>query len=87
MSSDSAPTARMVSIVDDHAVGAMGSQGIFFVVEPDREDLTEIATMVDEGSLRPSVGRSSTLSEGPELMDAKETGRVQGKVSIRVGGP
>ena len=40
-SSALAPTARMVSIVDDHAVGAMGSQGTFFVVEPDREDLDQ----------------------------------------------
>jgi len=85
VSSGLGPTVRMVSIVDDHAVGAMGSQGTFFVVEPDREDLTKIATMVDEGSLRPTVGRCSTLSEGPELMGAKEAGRVQGKVSIRIG--
>jgi hypothetical protein len=62
------------------AVAAMGSHGTFFVVEPDREDLTKIATIVDEGSLRPTVGRCSTLSDGPELIGAKETGHVQGKV-------
>ncbi|MGO9735738.1 zinc-binding dehydrogenase [Mycobacterium sp.] len=85
VSSRLAPSARMVSIVDDHAVAAMGSHGTFFVVEPDREDLTKIATMVDKGSLRPTVGRCSMLSEGPELIGAKETGHVQGKVSIRMG--
>ncbi len=78
------PSARMVSIVDDHLVGPMGRQGTFFVVEPDREDLTKIATMVDEGSLRPTVGRCATLSEGRELIGAKEMGHVQGKVSIRI---
>ena len=34
-----------MSIVDDRAVGALGSQGTFFVVEPNREDLTKIGVV------------------------------------------
>ena len=75
----------MVSTVDDHIVRLMGRQGTFFVVEPDQADLTKFATMVDEGSLRPTVGRCATLSKGSELMGAKDMGHVQGKMSIRVG--
>ena len=79
------PSARMVSIVDGLVVGTMGNRGTFFVVEPDREGLTKIATMVDQGVLSPAVGRCSTMSEAPELIRDKEKGLVQGKASILLG--
>ncbi len=75
---------RFVSIVDSEALELVGSRGTFFVVEPDREGLIEIARRVDEGSLRPVVGRQSDLSDGPGLLEAKERGGVPGKVSLTV---
>jgi NADPH:quinone reductase-like Zn-dependent oxidoreductase len=77
-------SGRFVSIVDTAALELVGGRGTFFVVEPDRDGLTEIARRVDEGSLSPVVGRQSELSDGPKLLEAKELGRVPGKVSIRV---
>ena len=75
---------RLVSIVDPAIPEVVGTRGTFFVVEPDRDGLTEIARRVDEGLLSPVLGRQSDLSEGPKLLEAKERGRLPGKVSINV---
>ena len=75
---------RLVSIVDPAIPEVVGTRGTFFVVEPDRDGLTEIARRVDEGLLSPVLGRQSDLSEGPKLLEAKELGRLPGKVSINV---
>ena len=56
-------SGRFVSIVDPAVSELVGSRGTFFVVEPDRDGLTEIARRVDDGSLRPVVGRQSDLSD------------------------
>jgi NADPH:quinone reductase-like Zn-dependent oxidoreductase len=77
-------TGRFVSIVDPATPELVGSRGTFFVVEPDRADLIEIASRVDEGLLIPNLGRQADLSEAPELLEAKELGDVTGKVSIKV---
>jgi NADPH:quinone reductase-like Zn-dependent oxidoreductase len=77
---------RVVSIVDPALTQPFGSRGTFFVVEPDREGLNELARRVDEGQLHPGVRHSSTLSEGRELIVAKESRRVSGKVSLTVQG-
>ncbi|HEY1485621.1 MAG TPA: NADP-dependent oxidoreductase [Micromonosporaceae bacterium] len=36
----------------------------FFVVRPDRDELTQIAALVDDGALEPLVGQTFTLAEG-----------------------
>ena len=77
-----ASSARFVSIVDPAAAELIGARGTFFVVEPDREGLAEVARRVDNGTLTPVLGRRSDLAAGPKLFEAKERGRVPGKVSI-----
>ena len=76
--------SRFVSIVDPTASELAGSRGTFFVVEPDRDGLTEIARRVDDGSLSPALGQQADLSGAPKLLEAKELGHVTGKVSINV---
>ena len=79
-----ASSGRFVSIVDPAAAELVGSRGTFFVVEPDRDGLNEIARRVDDGSLSPALGQQADLSGAPKLLEAKELGRVTGKVSINV---
>jgi NADPH:quinone reductase-like Zn-dependent oxidoreductase len=76
--------SRLVSIVDPAVADSFGSRGTFFVVEPDRDGLNEIARRVDEGLLSAGLGRCCDLSDGRELAEAKEAGRVSGKVSLTV---
>ncbi|MFZ0388627.1 MAG: NADP-dependent oxidoreductase [Solirubrobacteraceae bacterium] len=75
---------RLVSIVDPTVAELVGSRGTFFVVEPDRDGLTQITRRVDDGLLSPVLGRQADLSDGRKLLEAKELGGVPGKVSIAV---
>ena len=51
-----------------------GGRGVYFVVEPDREGLRELARRIDRGVLEPRVGVSCALDEGREAILAKERG-------------
>ncbi len=77
-------SGRFVSIVDPAVAQVAGARGTFFVVEPDRGALTEIARLVDQRRLSPALGRQADLGDASELLAAKERGRVSGKVSITV---
>ena len=75
---------RTVVSVEPSVLGAGGTRGVFFVVEPDRATLAELARLVDTGELKPTIGQCCSLSDGRETIEAKERGRVRGKVSIAV---
>jgi NADPH:quinone reductase-like Zn-dependent oxidoreductase len=75
---------RVISIVDPTVAELVGPRGTFFVVEPDRDGLTQITRRVDDGLLSPVLGRQADLSDGARLFEAKELGGEPGKVSITV---
>ena len=61
------------------------AHGGYFVVEPDRRGLAEIAARVDEGELRAVVGRTCSLQDAPAVLADKESGGGKnGKVAISV---
>jgi NADPH:quinone reductase-like Zn-dependent oxidoreductase len=62
------------------AAAAGGYRGVFFVVEPDRDQLAELARRVDAGRLRPVIGQSVGLRAGAEAFAAKGRGGMPGKV-------
>ncbi len=51
---------------------------------PSGENLTQIASLVDAGKIRPVVERVLSLSEAAEAHRRVETGRCRGKVVLRV---
>ena len=53
----------------------------YFIVEPSRTQLAEIARLIDEGALRPVVGAVFPLAEGRQAYQHKP---VRGKVVLRV---
>jgi NADPH:quinone reductase-like Zn-dependent oxidoreductase len=55
----------------------------FFVVEPDRPQLIELARRIDAGRLRPVVGQVTDLSDGAQAWAAKRDGGIPGKVALR----
>ena len=57
---------------------------VFFVVEPDRRLLAELARSIDAGELRPVLGATFPLSEGRRAFEAKLDGGVPGKVALSV---
>jgi NADPH:quinone reductase-like Zn-dependent oxidoreductase len=55
----------LVTIPDPPTVHPTGGRAIFFVVEPDREQLTQLAARVREGRLVPVVTTVRPLAEAP----------------------
>jgi NADPH:quinone reductase-like Zn-dependent oxidoreductase len=73
----------LVSIVEEPPMG--GARGVYFVVEPARAELEELAHRADEGDLRPVVGKVFDLADVDRAFEAKAGGGVPGKVVVRVG--
>jgi NADPH:quinone reductase-like Zn-dependent oxidoreductase len=60
------------------------ARGAYFVVEPARSELQELARRADTGELRPVVGEVVDLADGAKAFQAKRGGRVPGKVVLRI---
>jgi NADPH:quinone reductase-like Zn-dependent oxidoreductase len=59
------------------------ARGFYFVVEPARSELEELARRADAGDLRPVVGEVFDLDVG-KAFEAKAGGGVPGKVVLRI---
>jgi|SRR6266498_2359551 len=88
------PGGALVSVVeppDPEAAARVGVQGRYFIVEPDRAQLRELARRIDAGQLRPVVGRVFDLAEGARAFEAKQGHGLPGKAVWQVvadgGGP
>ena len=79
------PGGVLVSVVEPpEEAGRSGAGGVFFVVEPDRAALSELARRIDAGELRSIVGEVFQLERGREAFEAKRRSGVPGKVVLRV---
>jgi NADPH:quinone reductase-like Zn-dependent oxidoreductase len=79
------PGGVLVSVVEPpEEAGRPGTGGVFFVVEPDRAALTELARRIDAGELRSIVGEVFPLERGREAFEAKRRSGVPGKAVLRV---
>ena len=56
----------------------------YFVVTPDRKQLIEIAQLVDDGVLRPTLDRVFPLSDAREAFERSLVGHQAGKNVLRV---
>ncbi|MEU5732229.1 MULTISPECIES: NADP-dependent oxidoreductase [Streptomyces] len=72
----------LVTVVMPPKVQPKDGRAVFFVVEPDRARLTNLATRVRDGRLKPVVGAVRPLTEAPAAF-APAT-RTPGKAIIRV---
>jgi NADPH:quinone reductase-like Zn-dependent oxidoreductase len=79
------PGGVLVSIVPPpEEVRHPGARGVLFVVEPNREALSELARRVDAGELRSIVGEVFPLERGREAFEIKQRSGVPGKVVLQV---
>ncbi|MGP3955865.1 NADP-dependent oxidoreductase [Nonomuraea sp. 3N208] len=72
----------LVAIASPPTVRPRDGQAIFFVVEPDRARLADLARRLRDGRLRPNVGSVRTLAEATSVLAAAQ--RTPGKTIIRV---
>ena len=81
------PGGSIVSIVEAPNAERADVNCLLFVVEPNGEQLTELARRIDTESLRPVVGKVGALSDGPRLWAEKIAGVVPGKVVLTPSSP
>ncbi|HSE82351.1 MAG TPA: NADP-dependent oxidoreductase [Gaiellaceae bacterium] len=70
---------RLVSIAEEPA-----GEGVYFVVEPNREELAEIARLADSADLRPLVDSVFPLGDAPAAFERVMKPGKRGKVVLRV---
>lgn len=81
------PGGSMVSIVEAPNAVRADVNSLHFVVEPNREQLTELTPRIDAERLRPVVGSVGALSDGPRLWAEKIAGGTPGKVVLTPSSP
>jgi NADPH:quinone reductase-like Zn-dependent oxidoreductase len=72
---------RLVSIAAEPP-----GEGTYFVVEPNREQLVELARLADDGALRVAIDSTFALSEPAAAFERSLASGKRGKVVIRVAG-
>jgi NADPH:quinone reductase-like Zn-dependent oxidoreductase len=79
------PGGRLVSVAEEppSGVGA-GIEASYFVVEPSRAQLVEIARLVDEATLRPAVDSVFPLADARAAFERSLASGKSGKVVIRI---
>ena len=77
----------LVSIVgmpDQAKCKDLGITGKAFLVQPNADQLATIATMIDEGKLKPHVSEQIPLADAAKAHQLSETGRTKGKIVLTV---
>jgi NADPH:quinone reductase-like Zn-dependent oxidoreductase len=61
-----------------------GARGLFFIVEPDRDQLREMAGLIDSGLLKPIVAAILPLDRAREAFELGGSGHTRGKIVLQV---
>jgi NADPH:quinone reductase-like Zn-dependent oxidoreductase len=78
---------RLVSVATEpspQAAAERGIEAVYFVVEPRREQLVEIARLVDEGALRVTIDEVFPLGDARAAFERSQQRHGAGKVVLRV---
>jgi NADPH:quinone reductase-like Zn-dependent oxidoreductase len=62
----------------------VGARGIFFIVKPNRAQLSELARLTDAGKLRTFVSEVFALDRAREAYETLLRGHLRGKIVVRV---
>ena len=77
----------LISVVEEPPAAQaerFGVSGKFFIVEPNRGQLVELAKLVDDGILQPIVSETFPLSAARRAYEAGSRGHLRGKIVLRV---
>jgi len=72
---------RLVTVAEEPP---SGSNGIYFIVEPDREQLLELARLANEGAIRPVVDSTFPITEAAKAFERVTSRGKSGKVVLEV---
>jgi NADPH:quinone reductase-like Zn-dependent oxidoreductase len=73
---------RLVTVAEEPPAG----RGTFFIVEPNREQLVELARLADEGALRPAIDSVYPLADARAAFERLMAPGKRGKVVLDVPG-
>jgi NADPH:quinone reductase-like Zn-dependent oxidoreductase len=74
----------MIVSVAEEPPGALGDKATYFVVEPSREQLVELARLVDTGAVRPAIDSVFSLAEARVAFERSMEPGKRGKVVLRI---
>jgi NADPH:quinone reductase-like Zn-dependent oxidoreductase len=74
----------LVQPIPEHLRDGPRARGIFFIVEPNRGELIEIARLIDSGSLKPILNRVFPLERAREAFEFGASAHNRGKIVLRV---
>jgi NADPH:quinone reductase-like Zn-dependent oxidoreductase len=77
------PGGRLVSVAAEPPEGS-GIVSTYFVVEPNRDQLVELARLAEQGDLRPVIGGVVPLVDARSAFERSERDRRPGKIVLRV---
>jgi NADPH:quinone reductase-like Zn-dependent oxidoreductase len=77
---------RIVSVAEQSTEARPSSRidGVYFVVEPNREQLVELSALVDEGDVRPAIDSVFPLADARTAFERSMARGKSGKVVLRV---
>ncbi len=81
------PGGRLVSVAVEpprEAAAERGIEAVYFVVEPNREQLVEIAQIVDDGALRATIDEVFPLEDARAAFERGQQRHGPGKIVLRV---
>jgi NADPH:quinone reductase-like Zn-dependent oxidoreductase len=84
------PGGILVSLpepIPESEAAAHGRRGVFFIVRPDREQLGQLAALIDSGAVRPVIAETIPLAEAREAFERGVAGHTRGKLVLAVDKP
>ena len=76
--------ASTVQAIDESAAKRTGIHAVQVIMKRDAADLAELASLVEEGAIKPRLGEAMNLAEAKEAQELSENGKTHGKVILKV---
>lgn len=76
--------ATTVQPIDESAAKRAGIRAVLVVMTRNPSDLADLARLVEKGELKPRLDQAMSLSQAREAQERSETGKVRGKVILKV---
>ena len=61
-----------------------GRNGVFFIVQPNRDQLGKIAALIDSGTIRPVIAETMPLAKARQAFERGVAGHTRGKLVLQV---
>jgi NADPH:quinone reductase-like Zn-dependent oxidoreductase len=74
----------VAKVIPENELREHGARGLFFIVEPDHDQLEEMAKLIDAGSMKLIVANILPLAQAREAFELGAKGHGRGKIVLRV---